>query len=358
MITVTKPWLPNKKKLDVYIEQIYKNGHLTNNGPLLHTLEEKLAEYLGVKNIILVNNGTAALQVAYEALELSGEVITTPFSFISTSSSIVWQGKKAVFADINSKTLNIDPLEIEKKITSSTSAIVPVHCFGNAAEISQIEEVRKNYNLKTIYDASHAFGVKNADGTSILNNGHISTLSFHATKLFHTIEGGAIVTSDDDLAEKIRIMIRCGIPGKDSVKYLGTNAKMNEFNAAMGLCVFDDIDFILEARKNIWGRYYEGLRDKVTFQYWSTEYNNNYSYVPVIFNSSEHMRAVETALSTENIFSRRYFYPSLDTLDFLSNSGVCLNAREVSSKILCLPIYPNLDMANVDRIIKIVRSAS
>ncbi|MFT5923098.1 MAG: dTDP-4-amino-4,6-dideoxygalactose transaminase [Paraglaciecola sp.] len=357
MITVTKPWLPDRKKLDFYIDKIYSSGHITNDGPLLKLLEERLQKYLGVKNLILVNNGTTALQVAYEALELKGEIITTPFSFIATSSSIVWQGKKAVFADISSDTLNIDPNQIIKKINKNTSAIVPVHCFGNPVDVAAVKEISENHNLKTIYDASHAFGIKNSDGSSILNSGDVSTLSFHATKLFHTIEGGAIITSDDELAQKIRIMIRCGIPGKDSVQYLGTNAKMNEFSAAMGLCILEDIETILQRRKRIWEQYVEGLKGLVIFQLWSSRYENNYAYVPVIFSSSDSLLSAEKALSLENILPRRYFYPSLDTLDFLSTSQVCENSRDIASRIMCLPIYPGLSEQNVKRTIDIIRSS-
>ena len=240
MIPVTKAYLPDRKKLTQYIDQIYENGWLTNNGPLLQKLENRLASYLGVKNLILVANGSLALQLAYKALDLRGEVVTTPFSFAATTSTLAWEGLEPKFADIDKRSFNIDPKNIEKIITDKTTAIVPVHVFGNPCEVELISDLAKKYNLKVVYDAAHAFGVT-YKGQSVLKYGDISTLSFHATKIFHTIEGGAVITENDEIAKKIRSLINFGITGPDKIEGIGTNAKMNEFEAAMGHCVLDEI---------------------------------------------------------------------------------------------------------------------
>ena len=221
MIPVTKAYLPNKEKYQSYVERIFQSGWLTNNGSLLQELERRLADYLGVKNIILVANGSFALQLAYKALDLEGEVITTPFSFAATTSTLAWEGLKPIFADINPKTFNIDPAQIEAQITSNTSAIVPVHVFGNPCDVEAIQAIADKHKLKVVYDAAHAFGSEYKD-QSVLNFGDISTLSFHSTKLFHTIEGGAVITNDDELAKKVRLMINFGISGPASIDSVGT----------------------------------------------------------------------------------------------------------------------------------------
>mgnify|MGYP000261033012 CR=1 FL=1 len=249
MINVTKSYLPNIEKYKSYIDEIYKTAWLTNQGPLVQKLEKRLAQYLGVKNIVLVSNGTIALEIAYRALDLKGEVITTPFSFVATTSSLVTNRLTPIFVDIDEKTFNLNPKNIEKKITSRTSAILPVHVFGNACEVEEIKKIANKHNLKVIYDAAHAFDVKYKD-KSLLSYGDISTLSFHATKLFHTIEGGALIINDDSLLEKVRYLINFGIKNQEEIPHLGTNAKMNEFEAAMGLCILDDIENIKNSRKN------------------------------------------------------------------------------------------------------------
>ena len=232
MINVTKTYLPNKEKYKKYIDEIYENGWLTNNGPLVQRLEKRLAQYLGVKNIVLVSNGTIALEIAYKALNLTNEVITTPFSFVATTSSLVMSNLKPVFADIDEKSFNSNPKNIEKFINANTSAILPVHVFGNACKVEEIEQIAKKCNLKVVYDAAHAFDVKYKD-RSVLSYGDISTLSFHSTKLFHTIEGGALIINDDELVQKVRYLINFGIKNQEEMPYLGTNAKMNECEAAM-----------------------------------------------------------------------------------------------------------------------------
>lgn len=354
MIPVTKAYLPNKEKYQSYVDQIFKSGWLTNNGSLLQELERRLADYLGVKNIILVANGSFALQLAYKALALEGEVITTPFSFAATTSTLAWEGLKPVFADINPKTFNIDPAQIEAQITPNTSAIVPVHVFGNPCDVEAIQAIADKHKLKVGYDAAHAFGSEYKD-QSVLNFGDISTLSFHSTKLFHTIEGGAVITNDDELAKKVRLMINFGISSPTSIDSVGTNAKMNEFEAAMGLCVLDEIDIIRQRREYIWQVYTNELSNIVELQQWNEHGKNNCAYAPVLLKSEEQLLKIEAKLKEKDILPRRYFYPSLDTLSYLGSKQVCNNSRDIASRILCLPIYPELSNSNVGNIIQIIK---
>ncbi len=354
MINVTKTYMPSKEKYQKYVDEIFESGWVTNNGKLVRELEERLAEYLGVKNIVLVANGTIALEVAYRLLKLQGEVITTPFSFVATTSSLVSNGLKPVFADINAQTFNLDPANIESKITEKTSAIVPVHVFGNACEVEAIETIAKENSLKVIYDAAHAFAVK-YKGESLLNYGDVSTLSFHATKLFHTIEGGALIINDDALVKEARYLINFGIDGPDSVKALGTNAKMNEFEAAMGLCVLDEMDKVMSMRKAVYNRYYHALKDVVSLQEFNVNCTKNYSYFPVVFASEKQVLEVQKALNEVGVFPRRYFHPSLDTLSYLEDAEVMPISRDLSNSSLALPMYPELEESNQINIIKIVK---
>lgn len=356
MIHVTKTYLPNKEKYLSYVDEIYANGWVTNNGSLVQRLEKRLAEHLGVKNIVLVSNGTTALEIAYRTLDLKGFAITTPFSFVATTSSLVTNGLLPIFADIDEKTLNLDPKNIEKLITPNTSAIVPVHVFGNACEVEAIEEVANKHNLKVIYDGAHAFDVKYKD-RSLLNYGDISTLSFHATKLFHTIEGGALIINDDKLAQKARYLINFGIENAESIPHLGTNAKMNEFEAAMGLCVLDDIEEIKNKRKTISETYKKELKGLVTFQEQNKNATSNYSYVPVVFKSEEELLKVQKALNEKQMFPRRYFYPSLDTLDYIEPKQECKISRDISTRILCLPTFAELTQDEQNTIISTIKKA-
>ena len=356
MINVTKTYLPDIDKYKSLIDEIYESSWLTNNGPMVQRLEARLKEYLGVKNIILVSNGTIALDIAYKVLELKGEIITTPFSFVATTSSAILVGLKPVFADIDEKTLNINPQNIENLINSNTSAILPVHVFGNGCEVEKIGQIAKKHNLKVIYDAAHAFDVRYKN-ESILNYGDISTLSFHATKLFHTIEGGAIITNDDELAERIRYFINFGIKSATEIPYLGTNAKMNEFEAAMGLCILDDIEYIKNSRKNIIEIYKKELQGLVQFQEQNINATQNYSYMPVVFKNSDDLLRVQKSLNDKNIFPRRYFYPSLDTLEYIEPKQKCEISRDISERVLCLPLYAELDEEIQNMIIKEIKEA-
>lgn len=357
MIPVTKAYLPNKEKYQSYVDRIFESGWLTNNGGLLQELEQRLANYLGVRNIILVANGSFALQSAYKALDLKGEVITTPFSFAATTSTLAWEGLTPVFADIDPNSFNIDPTQIEAQITPQTSAIVPVHVFGNPCDVEAIQAIADKHNLKVIYDAAHAFGSKYKD-QSVLNYGDISTLSFHATKLFHTIEGGAVITNDDELAKKIRTMINFGITSPTTIETVGTNAKMNEFEAAMGLCVLDDIDYIREQRATIWQTYTQNLTDRFTLQKWNEHSVNNAAYAPILFESEEQLLKIEAKLKANDILARRYFYPSLDTLEYLNTKQICKNSRDIAKRIMCIPIFPDLKVNQKEKVIKILKEAA
>jgi dTDP-4-amino-4,6-dideoxygalactose transaminase len=354
MINVTKTYLPNKEKYQKYVDEIFENGWVTNNGPMVQRLEKKLAEYLGVKNVVLVSNGTVALEIAYRTLDIKGFAITTPFSFVATTSSLVTNDILPIFADIDEKTLNLNPANIEKLITPNTSAIVPVHVFGNACEVEEIEKIAKKHDLKVIYDAAHAFDVKYKD-KSVLNYGDISTLSFHATKLFHTIEGGALIINDDELAQKARYLINFGIENQESIPHLGTNAKMNEFEAAMGLCVLDDIEKIKESRKEVIEYYKKELKGLVQFQEQNKNATENYSYFPVIFKDEAELLRVQKALNDKQMFPRRYFYPSLDTLNYIEPKQECKISRDISTRILCLPVYTELEKDIQEKIIQTIK---
>ena len=355
MINVTKTFLPKKEKYIKYIDEIYARGWITNYGPLTQKLEIKLAEYLGVKNIVLVANGTVALEIAYRTLDIKGYVITTPFSFVATTSSLVTNGLKPIFSDIDPKTFNINPKNIEEVITPNTSAIVPVHVFGNGCEVEEIGSIARRHHLKVVYDAAHAFDVK-YKGESILNYGDISTLSFHATKLFHTIEGGALIINDDELLQKARYLINFGIENAESIPpELGTNAKMNEFEAAMGLCLLDEMEEIKTKRKTVHERYQNELSGLIQFQLQNKNSTRNYSYFPIILKDEKQLRRVQNAFFEKQIVPRRYFYPSLDQLKYIEPKQYCPTSRGVANKILCLPIYPTLEKEEQAVIIKTIK---
>lgn len=357
MIKVTKPYIPNIKKYQSLVEHILKSGQLTNDGPFCVELEDRLKEFLGVRNVILVSNGTTALQSCYVALGLQGGVLTSPFSFVATASSIKWQGLEPHFIDIEEGSLNINPSLIKRNLNSSISAVVPVHVYGNPCSIEDIDKIAQEERIRVIYDAAHAFGV-NYNGKSILRYGDASTLSFHATKLFHTMEGGAIVTENDDLAKAIREIKNFGIEDYE-IKRLGVNFKMSEMHAAMGVCVLDDINLILEKREEIWSKYKTSLQGYLELQERLKGSSNNYSYFPCVFKNKREMQRVNDALENEKIFPRRYFSPSLDTVEALSGLKKRKTpvSRDISDRVLCLPIYPELALEDVDRIINIIKQS-
>lgn len=353
MINVTKTYLPDVEKYKNYVDRIFQSGWLTNNGQYVRELQRRLEEYLGVKHLILVSNGTLALQIAYRALELKGDVLTTPFSFAATTSSLVWEGLNPRFVDIDSETFNIDHRKIESSITPETTAIVPVHVFGNPCEVEEIDKIAKEHDLKVIYDAAHAFDVR-YKGESILNYGDISILSFHSTKVFHTIEGGAIVVNDDKLFEKIKLMINFGISGPDKIEILGTNSKMNEFQAAMGLCILDDMQKIFRDRSNVFKYYMSNIPKELLLQKHNESSTNNYAYFPVVFDNEETLLRVKDGLNKSDIYPRRYFYPSLDTLSYIKDRQVMPISNSISPRILCLPMYDSINTSEIDKIIDII----
>jgi dTDP-4-amino-4,6-dideoxygalactose transaminase len=355
MTFVTKTYLPDVEKYKDYVDRIFKSGWVTNHGELVQELEFKLAEYLGVNNLILVSNGTLALQILYKAMGLTGEVITTPFSFVATTSSIVWEGLEPVFADIDPTSYCIDPKEVEKKISRKTSAIVGVHVFGNPCNVEILDMIAKKYGLRLIYDAAHAFSVR-YNNDSILKFGDASTLSFHATKIFHTIEGGAIITNDDVLAGKIRLMINFGIAGYDNISELGINAKMNEFQAAMGLSILPDIKDNIEKRKSIYESYKNAFanNDNIRFQKILPGTSLNYSYFPIVLPTEELLLQTREALNKAGIYPRRYFYPSLEQLPYFEKKQEVPISASLSKRVLCLPIFENLSKHALKDIIKII----
>jgi len=357
MINVTKTYLPDKSKFKGYVDRIFESGWLTNNGQFVQELEKRLAEYLGVENLMVTANGTIALQIAFRTLGLKGKVITTPFTFVATSSSLVWEGLIPVFADIDSGTFNITAESIHNKITGETTAILPVHVFGNPCEADEIEKLAQEHGLILLFDAAHAFGV-NYKNTSVLNYGDASILSFHSTKIFHTIEGGAIIFRDRKNLEKARRMINFGITGYDQVEGLGINGKLNEFQAAMGLCVLDDIDELLSRRMEVYIKYSEAFLgiSGLKLQKINSHTAYNYAYFPIVFDSEKTREKIYGHLKNNDIFPRRYFSPSLDTLDYLGYSEKMPVSDQIVKRILCLPLYESLTTEQQNRIIEILLS--
>lgn len=355
MINVTMPFLPPKETYQKYIDEIWQRNWLTNNGPLVNELELSLKRYLKLKHLLFLNNGTMALQLAIKALNLTGEIITTPFSYVATTSSIVWEHCTPVFVDIDSNTLNIDPQLIEQAITPNTSAILATHVFGNPCDIEAIENIARKHNLKTIYDAAHCFGTTYKD-QSVLNYGDISCISFHATKLFHTIEGGAVVTQRPELLQKMASLRNFGHNGPYAFNGVGINGKNSEFHAAMGLCNLNYIEAILDKRKQDSFRYDRWLGDLQCCRrpVINPNCNYNYAYYAVIFTSEADCVGVLNELQKRNIFVRRYFYPSLSTLDYAPKSD-CQNSEDIACRILCLPLYYDLSSAEIDMISRYIK---
>jgi dTDP-4-amino-4,6-dideoxygalactose transaminase len=353
MINVTKTYLPPLEEYVRYLEGIWERGWLTNHGVLTLELEQKLKEYLDVKHLYLVNNGTIALQIAIKALGLKDEIITTPFSYVATVSSIVWENCKPVFCDIIKDDFTIDVNKIEKLITRDTSAILATHVYGFPCNVEKINLIAQKHNLRVIYDAAHAFGVK-YKSKSVLQYGDISTLSFHATKLFHTVEGGAVITNDDDIAHKISYMRNFGHNGPEAFFGLGINGKISEFHSAMGLCILPKIENFILIRKEIKELYDNLLKHTaLVFPVITNDSNYNYSYYPVIFPSEEKLLKVRKVLNDNEVFPRRYFYPSLNSLNYVNKQDT-LVSEDISKRVLCLPIYIELDEVSVNSICNII----
>lgn len=354
MISVTKSFLPPIEDYIKYLSEIWDSNQLTNNGPLVQELEKKLKEYLGVKHLFFVSNGTIALQIAIKALDLKNEVITTPFSYVATTSSIVWEGCRPVFVDINPQTLCINPDLIEETITNRTSAITATHVYGIPCDVDKIEEIARKHGLKVIYDAAHTFGMQ-YNGRSIVSYGNISTLSFHATKIFHTVEGGAIVTDDDSLAHHVSYMRNFGHKGQENFWGLGINGKNSEFHAAMGLCNLPYVPELIAARKQVSDWYDKLFSDSILTRPILPEgAQYNYGYYPVIFKEEDTMLVAKNCLNSLEIFPRRYFYPSLNLLPYVDSKKVPLSV-EHANKVLCLPLYPGLTKDEVETIVEVIR---
>lgn len=349
MIPVTKPFLPPREKYNQFIDSIWKRNWLTNNGPLVNELELKLKEYLGVEHLLFLGNGTIAIQIAIKALGLKGEIITTPFSYVATTSSIIWENCTPVFADIDKHSFNIDPLKIEAAITEKTSAILATHVYGNPCDVEAIQAIADKYNLKVIYDAAHAFGVQ-YKGKSIFEFGDISTTSFHATKLYHSTEGGAVFTKDATILKTMEYMRNFGHDGSEKYSGVGINGKNSELHAAMGLCNLDYIDAILEKRKADYLRYDSWLRKKgLVHQSILEDTTYNFSYYPVLFETREMCEKIFFELKKYEIYPRRYFYPVLTKIGYVREDIVPI-AENVSERILCLPMYYQLSTAEIDMI--------
>lgn len=358
MIPVSKPFLPNEKLLHKYLGQIHDRAWLTNQGPLVRELTDKLQDYLGVHNLILTANGTLALQVAYKALGVKCEAVTSPFTFVATASAMRWQGITPRFADIESNSLGLSAEKAINEVSSKTNAIVPVHVYGNPCDVEGFEEVSKARKVPIIYDASHTFGVKYR-GSSVLNWGNASTLSFHATKLFHTVEGGGIVFKDHDVYERAQKMLNFGLGDlPDDIATPGINAKMSEIHAAYGLCILDSIDHILERRAEILNAYHDGMNGVVNTPDWREGATQNAAYAPILLESEQQCLKVLETLKSQGVVARRYFYPSLNTVSEFRNSSYidCPNSVDASSRALCLPIYPDLADEEVRKIIEGVKA--
>lgn len=350
MIPVTEPFLPPLSEYNELIENIWKRKWLTNMGPLSKELEKRLKNYLNLNNLLFVSNGTIALQIAIKALNLKGEIITTPLSYVATSSSIAWEGCKPIFVDVDSKSLNIDASKIEASITKDTSAILATHVYGNPCDVVKIQEIANKYSLKVIYDAAHAFGVKVGE-KSIFDYGDVSTCSTHATKLFHTIEGGFIVSKNKKLIDKIEYMRNFGHNGPEKFQGIGINGKNSEFHAAMGLVNLKYVDEIISKREAISLRYNNNLKSLKVFKpQWHSKSASNFSYYPIIFESEKQLLKSIEILKSNEIFGRRYFYPSLSTsLPYLEKIYL-ENADKISKCILCLPLYYTLKTEEIDLI--------
>ena len=353
MINVTKTFFPPIEEYQQQLARVWKNQWLTNRGELLLELEDKVKKYLSVSNIIIMTNGTIPIQIALKILGKEGEIITTPFSYVATTSSIIWEHCTPVFADIHPEYLTIDETKIEAAITPKTTAILATHVFGNPCHVEAIEAIAKKHNLKVIYDAAHCFGVT-YKGKSIFDFGDVSTCSFHATKLFHTGEGGAIFCNNTELNHQVYFSHNFGHNGPLTFHGLGINGKTSELQAAMGLAVLPYLDEIIKSRKEVVDFYTANLnftklktikiREKTTW---------NYSYYPILFKSEAQLLNVQKALNAADIFPRRYFYPSLNTIDYVKGSSMPIS-EDVASRVMCLPLYVGLTETELHQITTII----
>lgn len=364
-IYVTQPALPPLEEFIPYLQEIWDNKILTNGGPFHQQLEKALCDYLGVKHLALFSNGTLGLLTALQALRVTGEVITTPYSFVATAHSLLWNGIKPVFADVHPDTLNLDPAKIEAAITPHTTAIMPVHCYGHPCDVEAIQKIADNYNLRVIYDAAHAFGVQDRGG-SVLRHGDLSVLSFHATKVFNTFEGGAIICPDAKTKQRIDHLKNFGFVDETTVVAPGINGKMSEINAAFGMLQLKHVDAALAKRKSIDAAYREALQNVPGIRCLQDagEQFSNHAYFPILVEADYPMSRDDLyqKLKGNGIYARRYFYPLIS--EFPMYRGMASAHREnlpvatgAAQKVLCLPIYPALSSDSQQRIIDFVRLA-
>lgn len=363
-IYVTQPSMPPLEEFIPYLEQIWENKRLTNNGPFHQQLERALCDYLGVEHLSLFTNGTIALVTALQTLRVTGEVITTPYSFVATAHSLLWNDITPVFVDIDPVTMNLDPEKIEAAITPRTTAILPVHCYGNPCDVERIQKIADTYGLHVIYDAAHAFGVK-YKGESLLRHGDLSVLSFHATKVFNTFEGGAIICPDAKTKQRIDYLKNFGFADEVTVTAPGINGKMSEFNAAFGLLQLKHVDQAIARRHAIHERYMSALGGikGVQLPERVRETVSNYSYFPILIDNDYPLGRDDlyTRLRENDVFARRYFYPLISSMPMYrglassdkSKLGV---ANRIAEQVLCLPIYPDLTNEQVDAIAEVVAS--
>jgi dTDP-4-amino-4,6-dideoxygalactose transaminase len=361
---VTQPFLPPLEEFIPYLKQIWESKHITNNGPFHVQLEKALAEYLGVKYISLFSNGTLALVTALQALNITGEAITTPYSFVATSHALLWNRIKPVFVDIDRQTLALDPNKIEAAITEHTTAIVPVHCYGYPCDVDAIQKIADKYQLKVVYDAAHAFGVQH-QSTSVLRHGDLSILSFHATKVFNTFEGGAIVSHDAETKLHIDQLKNFGIINETSVVECGINGKMSEFNAALGLLQLQHVDKLIAERQKIDARYRSLLASTSHIDCLAPPPSAtawNYAYFPILVRPGYPLTrdGLYQKLRDRDIYSRRYFYPLISEYPMYRDlpSAMPSNlqvATELTQQVLCLPIYPGLKDEDIDLVANIIR---
>lgn len=360
---MTQPDLPPIDDFMPYLSKIWENKILTNGGPFHQQLEQELQVYLQADQVSLFSNGTIALIVALQALEITGEVITTPFSFVATCHSLIWRNLTPVFVDIDPKTFNIDPKKIEEKITSKTSCILPVHCYGNPCELEAIEKIAQQHHLKVIYDAAHAFGVK-SPSQNLFRFGDLSVLSFHATKVFNTFEGGAIISHSPEMKKRIDLLKNFGISNETTIDEVGINGKMNEVQAAFGVLQLKRIEESILKRKQVHDLYMTYLADIQgvnCFQYQS-KWTQNYSYFPILITKEYPISRDDLyeKLKEHDIFSRRYFYPLISNLSTYSHiKSASLenlpNANLISNQVICLPLYAELKKEEITKIAEIIR---
>ena len=353
MINVTKTFLPHISEYTKFIQRAWENEWLTNRGELVLELEDKLKKYLDVSNVIVTNNGTIPLQIALKLLGKGGEIITTPFSYVATTAAIVWENCTPVFVDIHAEYLTIDETKIEEAITDKTTAILATHVFGNPCNVEVIEKIAKKYNLKVIYDAAHCFGVK-YNNKSLFDYGDISTCSFHATKIFHTGEGGAMFSNKEDLQYQLFYSHNFGHNGPLEFHGLGINGKISELQAAMGLAVLPNMKKIISERKKVVD-YYNQYLDFSKLRSLEIRENTdwNFSYYPVIFENEVQLLQVQNALNENKIFPRRYFYPSLNTIEYSKGFKMPIS-ESIASRILCLPLYVGLSIEDISKITTLI----